>query len=247
MMEGFGVHTFRLVNAHGRVDLREVPLEAGARRARRLVWDEAVKIAGADPDFHRRDLCEAIDSGDFPEWELGVQVVRPGDGRQASTSTSSTPTKLIPEEIVPLHADRPHGAEPQPRQLLRRDRAGRLPSRPHRARASTSRNDPLLQGRLFSYLDTQLIRLGGPNFHQIPINRAGLPVPQLPARRPHADAGAAGPRQLRAQLARPRRRRARTRRSGFASFPDPKPGRSCGCGRRPSPTTTRRRGSSTAR
>ena len=91
MMEGFGVHTFRLVNAEGKCHLRQVPLEARSSALQSTCWDEAVKIAGADPDFHRRDLFEAIDAGDFPEWELGVQLFDAGPTPTRCPSTCSTP------------------------------------------------------------------------------------------------------------------------------------------------------------
>ncbi|MER5324765.1 catalase [Streptosporangium roseum] len=168
MMQGFGVHTFRLVNAEGRgtfVKFHWRP-KLGIHS---LVWDETQKIAGKDPDFNRRDLWEAIESGDFPEWELGVQLV-PEEDEHAFDFDLLDATKIIPEEQVPV---RPVG-----RLVLDRN--------PDNFFAETEQiafhlgnvvpgidftNDPLLQARLFSYLDTQLIRLGGPNFPQIPINR----------------------------------------------------------------------------
>ncbi|WP_283139415.1 catalase [Rhizohabitans arisaemae] len=168
MMQGFGVHTFRLVNAEGRgtfVKFHWKP-KLGTHS---LVWDEAQKIAGRDPDFNRRDLWEAIEAGDFPEWELGLQLV-PESDEFAFDFDLLDATKIIPEEIVPV---RPVG-----RLILNRN--------PDNFFAETEQvafhlgnvvpgidftNDPLLQARLFSYLDTQLIRLGGPNFPQIPVNR----------------------------------------------------------------------------
>ena len=139
--------------------------------AHSLVWDEAQKIAGKDPDFHRRDLWEAIEAGDFPEYELGVQIV-------AERATSTTfdfdlldATKLIPEELVPVRRIGKMVAEPQSRQLLRRDRAGRVLRRERRARHRLHRTTRCCRRGCFSYLDTQLIRLGGPNFAEIPINR----------------------------------------------------------------------------
>ena len=133
MIEGFGVHTFRLLNAKG--DRTFVKFHWRPKLGlQSTVWDEAVKLQGADHDFHRRDLFEAIEAGDFPEWEFGVQLFTQEAGRRSSRSTTSTPTKLIPEELVPLTDDRPHGARPLARQLLRRDRAGRLLPRQHRAR-----------------------------------------------------------------------------------------------------------------
>ena len=168
MMEGFGIHTFKLVNAQGKVKLCKFhwkPLLGMAS----LVWDEAQKIAGKDPDFHRRDLWEAIGTGNFPEWELGVQVADEEDQEKYGFDMLD-PTKLLPEELVPVQ------------------RIGKmtLDRNPQNFFAETEQvafcvqnivpgldftNDPLMQVRLFSYLDTQLTRLGGPNFAQIPINR----------------------------------------------------------------------------
>jgi catalase len=173
MMEGFGVHTFRLINARGKarfVKFHWKPLLG----VHGVVWDEAQKISGKDPDFHRRDLWESIESGNYPEWELGVQIVEEKDEHSFDFDLLD-PTKIIPEELVPVR------------------RIGRLTlnRNPDNFFAETEQvafhignivpgidftNDPLLQGRLFSYLDTQLIRLGGPNFHEIPINRPIAPV-----------------------------------------------------------------------
>ncbi|MFG2819605.1 catalase [Kitasatospora sp. NPDC048365] len=168
MMQGFGVHTFRLVNAAGRgtfVKFHWRPKLGVACQ----VWDEAQLTAGRDPDFHRRDLWEAIESGEYPEWELGVQLI-PEEDEHAYPFDLLDPTKLVPEELVPV---RPVG-----RMVLDRN--------PQNFFAETEQvafhtanivpgidftNDPLLQGRNFSYLDTQLIRLGGPNFSQLPVNR----------------------------------------------------------------------------
>ncbi|MEP6718736.1 MAG: catalase [bacterium] len=173
MMEGFGVHTFRFINERGKarfVKFHWKPLLG----LHAVVWDEAQKISGKDPDFHRRDLWEAIENGDFPEWELGVQIVDEKDEHSFDFDLLD-PTKIIPEEIVPVR------------------RIGKitLNRNPDNFFAETEQvafhvgnivpgidftNDPLLQGRLFSYTDTQLIRLGGPNFHEIPINRPVAPV-----------------------------------------------------------------------
>ncbi len=172
-MEGFGVHTFRLVNAKGKstfVKFHWKPKQGVAS----TVWDEAVKIAGADPDFQRRDLFEAIDRGDFPEWELGIQAF---DEAFADSQPYDVldPTKLIPEEVLPV---RPIG-----RMVLDRwpdnffaetEQAAYCPA--NIVPGVDFSNDPLLQGRLFSYLDTQLKRLGSTNFHQIPINAPKCPV-----------------------------------------------------------------------
>ena len=173
MMEGFGVHTFRFVNAAGVssfVKLHWKP-KLGIHG---LVWDEAQKLAGKDADFHRRDLWEAIEGGNFPEWELGVQVVPEADEHRFDFDLLD-PTKLIPEELVPVR------------------RIGRmvLNRNPDNFFAETEQvafctahivpgidfsNDPLLAGRIHSYVDTQITRLGGPNFHEIPINAPVAPV-----------------------------------------------------------------------
>ncbi len=173
MMQGFGVHTFRLINARGEahfVKFHWTP-KAGTHS---LVWDEAVKISGADSDFHRRDLWEAIEAGNYPEWELSLQVFTEEQAEQWSFDILDA-TKLVPEELVPL---RPVG-----RMVLTRN--------PDNFFAETEQvafctahiipgidftNDPLLAGRIHSYVDTQITRLGGPNFHEIPIN---APVTQI--------------------------------------------------------------------
>jgi len=167
MMQGFGVHTFRLVNADG--DSVFVKFHWNPKLGTHsVVWDEAVKINGADPDFHRRDLWEAIEAGAYPEWELALQIFTE-EQAEAFSFDVLDPTKIIPEELVPL---RPVG-----RMVLNRN--------PDNFFAETEQvafctqhvvpgidfsNDPLLQGRNFSYHDTQLSRLGGPNFHELPIN-----------------------------------------------------------------------------
>ncbi len=173
MMEGFGVHTFRFINAEGVacfVKFHWKPLLG----VHSVAWDEAQNISGKDSDFHRRDLWDAIENGNFPEWELGIQIVPEADEHKFDFDLLD-PTKLIPEELVPVH------------------RIGKmtLNRNPDNFFAETEQvafhvgnivpgidftNDPLLQGRLFSYTDTQLIRLGGPNFHEIPINRPVVPV-----------------------------------------------------------------------
>jgi catalase len=173
MMQGFGVHTFRFVNAEGTstfVKFHWRP-ELGTHS---LVWDETQKIAGKDPDFNRRDLFEAIDTGNFPAYELAVQLVEEGD-ENAFDFDLLDPTKIIPEEQVPL---RPIG-----RMVLDRN-PDNFFAEVEQAAFHTGHlvpgidvtNDPLLQARMFSYLDTQLTRLGGPNFEQIPVNRPIVPV-----------------------------------------------------------------------
>ena len=173
MMQGFGVHTYRFVNAAGEssfVKFHWNPV-AGTHS---LVWDEAVKISGADPDFHRRDLWESIEAGVFPEYELGVQLFTEEQAEGFSFDVLD-PTKIVPEELVPV--------TPVGRMVLNRN--------PDNFFAETEQvafcvahvvpgvdfsNDPLLAGRIHSYVDTQISRLGGPNFHEIPIN---APVAQV--------------------------------------------------------------------
>ncbi|MDB6132083.1 MAG: catalase [Verrucomicrobiales bacterium] len=167
MMEGFGVHTFRLVDAKG--TSRFVKFHWRPKLGTQsLLWDEAVKIYGADPDFHRRDLWDAISSGNFPEWELGLQVFDEETAAKLPFDVLDA-TKLIPEELVPLRM--------VGRLVLNRNVDNFFAETEQVAFLPTNivpgiefTNDPLLQGRLFSYQDTQLTRLGGPNFHQIPVN-----------------------------------------------------------------------------
>lgn len=173
MMQGFGVHSYRFVNEAGEsvfVKFHWKPKQG----THSLVWDEAVKIAGADADFHRRDLWEAIEAGEYPEWELGLQIFTEEQADQFSFDILDS-TKIIPEELVPLL--------PVGRMVLNRN--------PDNFFAETEQvafctahvvpgidfsNDPLLAGRIHSYVDTQISRLGGPNFHEIPINAPIAPV-----------------------------------------------------------------------
>jgi catalase len=172
-MQGFGIHTFRMVNAKGKstfVKFHWKPKQG----VQSTCWDEAVKIAGADPDFHRRDLFEAIDRGDFPEWELGIQAFDEAFADSLPFDVLD-PTKIIPEEVLPV---RPIG-----RMVLDRYPDNFFAETEQVAYCPANivpgidfTNDPLLQGRLFSYLDTQLKRLGSTNFHQLPINAPKCPV-----------------------------------------------------------------------
>ena len=173
MMQGFGVHTFRFVTADGEssfVKFHWTPKQG----THALLWDEAVKLSGCDPDFHRRDLWDAIEAGAYPEWELGVQVFSEEQADRFSFDVLDA-TKLIPEELVPI--------TPVGRMVLDRN--------PDNFFAETEQvafctahvvpgidfsNDPLLAGRIHSYVDTQISRLGGPNFHEIPINAPIAPV-----------------------------------------------------------------------
>jgi catalase len=173
MMEGFGVHTFRLINAQGKSHLVKFhwkPLLG----THALVWDEAQKIAGKDPDFHRRDLWEAIESGNFPEYELGLQIVSEEDARKYGFDLLD-PTKLLPEEQVPVQRVGKMVLDRNPDNFFAEtEQVAYCPANVVPGIDFT--NDPLLQARLFSYLDTQLTRLGGPNFAEIPINRPVAPV-----------------------------------------------------------------------
>lgn len=173
MMEGFGVHTFRLVNDKGQarfVKFHWKPLLG----LHSVLWDEAQKISGKDPDFHRRDLWEAIESGAYPEWELGIQVVEEKD-EHAFDFDLLDPTKLIPEEMVPVQRIGKMTLNRNPANFFAEtEQVAFHPG--HLVSGIDFSNDPLLQGRLFSYTDTQLIRLGGPNSHEIPINRPIAPL-----------------------------------------------------------------------
>ncbi|GGL53876.1 catalase [Microlunatus endophyticus] len=174
MMEGFGVHTFRLINAEGETSLVKFHWKPKLG-VHSLTWEEAQLISGMDPDFHRRDLADAIEAGAYPQWELGVQVFPDTPEQTFEGIDLLDPTKIIPEELAPV----------QPIGLLTLDRnptnyfaeteqvafhPGNLPP------GIDVTDDALLQARLFSYIDTQITRLGGPNFGQIPINRPHAPV-----------------------------------------------------------------------
>lgn len=173
MMEGFGVNTFRLVNAEGKarfVKFHWKPLLG----THSLTWDEAQKLSGKDPDFHRRDLWDAINLGDYPEFELGVQILEEED-EFAFDFDILDPTKFWPEEQVPVQIiGKMTLNQNQDNFFAETEQAAFHPG--HVVPGIDFSNDPLLQGRLFSYLDTQLLRLGGPNFHEIPINRSVSPV-----------------------------------------------------------------------
>ncbi|RXZ32441.1 catalase [Oxalobacteraceae bacterium CAVE-383] len=167
MMQGFGVHTFRLVNAQGEsvfCKFHWTPL-AGTHS---LAWDEAVKISGADADFHRRDLWEAIEGGAAPEWELGLQVFSEEQAAQFGFDVLD-PTKLVPEEMIPVVAVGKLVLDRNPDNFFAETEQVAFCTA-HIVPGIDFTNDPLLQGRIHSYVDTQISRLGGPNFHEIPIN-----------------------------------------------------------------------------
>ena len=175
-MEGFGVHSFRMVNAKGEstfVKFHWKPKQG----MQSVVWNEALKINGADPDFHRRDMWGAIESGDYPEWELGLQIFDEKFAEKFDFDVLD-PTKIIPEEEVPV--------TPVGRLVLNRNVDNFFAETEQVAFCTQNivpgidfTNDPLLQGRNFSYLDTQLKRLGGPNFTHIPINAPKCPYHTL--------------------------------------------------------------------
>ena len=173
MMEGFGVHSFRLINSAGKSTFVKFHWKP-TLGMQSTCWDEAVKIAGADPDFHRRDLFEAIDSGAFPEWELGIQTFDEEWAKKQPYDVLDS-TKLIPEEDIPV---RVIGKMVLNRNVdnffAETEQAAFLPT--NIVPGIDFSNDPLLQGRLFSYLDTQKSRLGTTNFHQIPINAPKCPM-----------------------------------------------------------------------
>lgn len=173
MIQGFGVHTYRLVNAEGKstfVKFHWKPLLGVAS----VVWDEAVKINGADPDFHRRDLYEAIARGDAPQWELGFQLFDQATADSLDFDILD-PTKIIPEEIIPVKIVGKMTLDRNPDNFFAEtEQVAFCPA--NIVPGIDFTNDPLLQGRLHSYLDTQLSRLGGPNFHQIPVNAPRCPM-----------------------------------------------------------------------
>jgi len=172
MVEGFGVHSFRLINDAGEstfVKFHWRP-KLGLQST---IWDETVKISGADQDFHRRDMFEAITAGHFPEWEFAVQLFTQEDA-DGFPFDHLDATKLIPEELVPLRVIGRMVLDRWPDNFFAEtEQVAFCPS--HVVPGIDFSNDPLLQGRLFSYLDTQLSRLGSPNFHQIPVNAPKCP------------------------------------------------------------------------
>ncbi|MGZ5405942.1 MAG: catalase, partial [Nocardioides sp.] len=173
-MEGFGVHTFRTVNAQGETSLVKFHWKP-VLGVHSLTWEEAQMLGGIDPDYHRRDLADSIESGAYPQWEFGVQVFPDTDDETFEGIDLLDPTKIVPEEQAPVQAiglltltKNPTNFFAETEQIA--FHLGNL------VPGIDVTNDPLLQARLFSYLDTQLTRLGGPNFHQIPINRPHAPV-----------------------------------------------------------------------
>ena len=173
MIEGFGVHTFRLIDAAGKAKFVKFHWRPTIG-ASSVLWDEAVKINGADPDFHRRDLWEAIENGDFPEWEFAVQTFDEETAKGFEFDVLD-PTKVIPEELIPLEIIGKMVLNRNPDNFFAEtEQSAFHPG--HVVPGIDFSNDPLLQGRIFSYLDTQLSRLGGPNFHELPINAPKCPM-----------------------------------------------------------------------
>ena len=179
MMEGFGVHTFRLINAAGETRLVKFHWKPHLGVHSQL-WEEAQLSAGMDPDFHRRDLADAIEAGAYPSWDLGIQVLPDTDGPDGESEMFNgidllDPTKIVPEEMAPVQVIGTMTLTANPTNYFAEtEQVAFHPG--HLVPGIDVTNDPLLQGRLFSYLDTQLSRLGGPNFGQLPINRPHAPV-----------------------------------------------------------------------
>ena len=172
-MEGFGVHTFRLVNAEGKshfVKFHWKPKQG----LQSVVWNEALKINGADPDFHRRDMWNAIDAGDYPQWDLGIQVFDDDFAEEFEFDILDA-TKLIPEEQVPVQIIGTMTLDNNVDNFFAETEQVAFCTQ-NIVRGIDFSNDPLLQGRNFSYLDTQIKRLGGPNFTHIPINAPKCPI-----------------------------------------------------------------------
>ena len=241
MMEGFGVNTFRLVDAKGAstfIKCHWRPMLG----TQSVVWDEAMKICGADQDFHRRDLFDAIQAGEFPAYELALQPL-PEDEADELDFDILDATKLIREEDVPLVPVGQMVLDRWPDNFFAEtEQAAFHPG--HLVPGIEFSDDPLLQGRIFSYTDTQLSRLGGPNFHELEINRPKCPMHNFQRdgiSRMQVDGGrtsyepgslAPGPRES------PR---------GYASYPRGSRARRRASGRRRSPITTARRACSGGR
>jgi len=173
-MEGFGVHTFRLVNAAGETSLVKFHWKPKLG-VHSLIWEEAQIAAGVDPDFHRRDLADAIEAGALPEWELGIQVMPDTPEETFEGVDLLDPTKIVPEELCPVQPIGKLVLTANPTNYFAETEQVAFHTG-HLVPGIEGTNDPLLQGRNFSYLDTQLSRLGGPNFTQIPVNRPHAPV-----------------------------------------------------------------------
>ncbi len=173
MMQGFGVHTFRFINAAGESSFVKFHLSPKLG-THSQVWDEAVKVSGADPDFHRRDLWEAIEAGEHPEWDVGVQVFTEAQADAFSFDILDS-TKIIPEELVPVRSVGRLVLNRNPDNFFAETEQVAFCTA-HVVPGIDFTNDPLLAGRIHSYVDTQISRLGGPNFHELPINAPLAPV-----------------------------------------------------------------------
>lgn len=168
-MEGFGVHSFKLINEEGKVHFVKFHFKPKLG-VHSVAWDEAQRISGVDPDFHKRDLWESIEKGIFPEWDFGVQLI-PEEDEHKFDFDLLDPTKIVPEEVVPVQLVGTLTLNKNPDNFFAEtEQVAFHPG--HLVPGIDFTNDPLLQGRLFSYTDTQLSRLGSPNFHEIPINRS---------------------------------------------------------------------------
>lgn len=174
MMEGFGIHTFRFINDAGETTLVKFHWKPKFG-VHSQVWEEAQITGGMDPDFHRRDLYDAIEAGAFPQWDLGVQVFPDTEDQMFEGIDLLDPTKIVPEELAPVQIIGTMTLNKNPRNYF--EETEQVAFHPgHLVPGIDVTADPLLQGRLFSYLDTQISRLGGPNFAQLPINRPQAPV-----------------------------------------------------------------------
>ena len=214
MIEAFGIHSFRLINDAGRSTFVKFHWRPKLGLQSTL-WNEAVKIAGADPDFHRRDLFEAITSGNPPEWEFAVQLFTQEQADEFPFDHLDA-TKLIPEELVPLKVVGRMVLDRWPDNFFAEtEQAAYCPA--NIVPGIDFSNDPLLQGRLFSYLDTQLTRLGSPNFHQLPINAPKCPFANNQRDGKMQHAVPKGRVAYEPSSLEPARREAGA--SGFASFP----------------------------
>jgi catalase len=173
-MEGFGVHTWRLVNADGDTSLVKFHWKP-RQGVHSVTWEEAQLANGVDPDLHRRDLADAIEAGAFPVWDLGIQVMPDTDDETFHGIDLLDPTKFVPEELAPVQLIGTMTLDANPTNYFAEtEQVAFNPA--NLVDGIDVTNDPLLQGRLFSYLDTQITRLGGPNWNQLPINRAHAPV-----------------------------------------------------------------------
>ena len=185
-MEGFGVHTWRMMNADGQTSLVKFHWKP-RQGVHSVTWEEAQITNGADPDFHRRDLADAIEAGAFPQWDLGVQVMPDDPDATFEGIDLLDPTKFVPEELAPVQVLGTMTLTKNPvNYFAETEQVAFNPS--NLVPGIDVTNDPLLQARLFSYLDTQITRLGGPNWNQIPINRAHAPVNDMLRDGLHQDA-----------------------------------------------------------